>query len=123
MTYPIRLIHFCLAIQAYEGYYPGSRSWRNRNAGNVRFVRQAKATRDEDGYAVFPTYEDGFTYLLRMVKNAATGKSRIYNPNMTIEAFFKTYAPTWDSNHPENYAKFVARWIDVTVSTPISYLV
>lgn len=118
-----KIIKFAEAIKIYEGWFAGSRSFRNNNPGNLRFVGQVGATSDRDNFAVFKTYEEGFGALLRMIQNAATGKSKVYYPTMTILEFFKKYAPSSDNNHPEKYAQYVADRVALLISSPIKELV
>lgn len=119
-----KLTKFCLAIQKHEGYYPGSRSYRNNNPGNLKYVKQPEATgKDNDGFAIFPTYSFGFDALKKMVRNAATGKSQVYTPIMSIVAFFRKYAPAFDSNNPDHYAKVVADACGLSIFDPIKRLV
>jgi hypothetical protein len=51
------------AIQKQEGFYPGSRSYRNNNPGNIKlgsFAKQYGATEaDDQGHAIFPDYALG----------------------------------------------------------------
>lgn len=123
---------FCLAIQKHEGWilpgkpgYPnGSRSFRNNNPGNLKYVGQANATaKDDKGFAIFTTYEHGFSALKAMVRNAATGKSAVYHPHDTFYAFFRKYAPAFDNNNPLAYAEAVAKAVGVPPETTISSLV
>jgi len=120
------LNQFCLAIQRHEGYfanstqgYPnGSRSFRNKNPGNLRYAQQAKAIgKDEDNFAIFATYQDGFNALKGMILNAAKGNSKIYKPEMNLLQFFAKYAPSFDDNDTVSYAKVVAAAIDVDAVT------
>lgn len=112
------------AIKVHEGWYPGSRSYRNNNPGNIRFIGQARAIGgDAGGYCIFKTYADGFAALVELLTNAATGKSKVYTPNMSVLDFFKKYAPSADNNSPETYADFVAKKIGVPVSTKIKNLI
>lgn len=114
----------CLAIQKHEGWFEGSRSWRNKNPGNLRYVGQAKAIgKDKSNFAVFATYEDGFNTLKGMIKNAVNGGSKVYKPDMTLNEFFAVYAPAFDENDPQNYAKVVAKEMGVEVSFQIKNLV
>lgn len=118
-----KIIKFAEAIKIYEGWFSGSRSFRNNNPGNLRFVGQTGATADRDNFAVFKTYEEGFGALLRMIQNAATGKSKVYFPTMTIVQFFQKYAPSSDNNYPEKYAQFVADRVGLLTSSQIKELV
>ena len=123
---------FCLAIQEMEGYYPpgtkgfpnGSKSWRNKNPGNIRYIGQKRAVdQDAQKFCIFKTYEDGFLTLKEMIQRAATGASKVYRPEMTFTDFFKVYAPSSDGNYPEKYAKFVAEKCGVSVFTRIKELI
>jgi hypothetical protein len=113
----------CLAIQRHEGWFDGSRSWRNKNPGNLRYVGQAKTIGfDKNNFAIFASYEDGFNALQNMIRNAAKGLSKVYNPEMTLTQFFGTYAPSSDDNDPDNYARVVAKEMGVDTSFKIKNL-
>ncbi len=119
-----KLDSFCLAIQSFEGYYPGSRSFVNRNPGNIRFIGQKSAIgQDHSGFCIFPTYEIGFQALKDLVIAAYSGKSKVYSPDMTLIAFFSKYAPTSDNNDPNAYANFVAKKIEEPVTFQIKNLI
>ena len=114
---------FCLAIEKMEGYYKGSRSYRNKNCGNLRYIGQKLAIgKDKDGFAIFKTYQDGYNTLKMMVYNACAGKSKIYSPTMTIAQFFALFAPASDKNDPNHYAITVANACGLPVTTPIKNL-
>jgi len=109
---------FCLAIQRHEGWFTGSRSFRNNNPGNLKFANQAKAIgKDDKGFAKFATYQDGFQALKNMIVNAATGKSRVYYPDMNLYQFFSVYAPAADHNNPNQYAEAVAKALNVNAAS------
>ena len=119
-----RLDRFCEAIMSFEGWRPGSRSYRNCNPGNMRW--SPVMVRQDDGYAVFNTFADGWFALLKDVSIKASGKSRHgIGPSSSILEFFKVYAPSKDSNHPELYAAYVidrARLpIDCTLAELLKY--
>lgn len=118
-----KLNRWCKAIEKHEGYFVGSRSYRNRNPGNLKFIGQKRATgKDAGGFAVFASYEDGFQELKDMLVRACKGESSIYKPTMTLTDFFRRYAPSSDDNDPDHYAKTVADYIGVPVSTQIKDL-
>jgi len=120
----LKLANFCLAIQSHEGWFPGSRSERNKNPGNLRYVGQKLAIgKDKNNFAVFSTYEDGFNTLKEMIKRAASGFSKVYSPEDTLLQFFGKYAPSFDLNDPNNYAQVVAKEIGVDVSFQIKNLI
>jgi len=51
---------FCEAIKEHEGWYPGSRSYRNKNPGNIKYIGQKRAVgQDSGGFCIFETYTDG----------------------------------------------------------------
>lgn len=111
------------AIKEMEGWFEGSRSFRNNNPGNLKYAGQRNTIGlDNNGFAIFATYEDGWNALVHQLTIAADGRSAVYNPEMTLLEFFKVYAPASDNNHPENYAKFVADKIGVKVGTKIKDL-
>jgi len=113
------------AIKDHEGWYPASRSYRNNNPGNLKYVGQKRATgKDSGGFCIFRTYADGFQELRDLLVRAATDPdSTTYRANMTLLEFFHKYAPSSDGNAPEVYAKAVARKIGVSVGVPISSLI
>lgn len=101
-----RIDRFCEAIMAFEGWRPGSRSYRNCNPGNLRWSPLAVA--DDGGYCVFATFADGWAALVRDVTLKASGKSRSgVTPSSTLPEFFRIYAPAADNNYPDKYALFV----------------
>jgi hypothetical protein len=114
------------AIQRFEGWQVGSRSYRNNNPGNIRgsgVQWQGEVGRDAQGFVIFDTYENGRRALMILLRNAATGQSGIYSPSDSLYSFFSKYAPSQDNNEPAVYAKYVAEQIGVTVDTQISQLV
>lgn len=115
---------FAEAIKIHEGWFKNSRSWRNNNPGNIRFAKQPNTIgKDDKGFAIFKTYEDGFAALCRLITNAREGKSRVYKPEMSFLDFFSVYAPSFDNNDPHNYAKFVAQRLKVSIDFKIKDLV
>jgi hypothetical protein len=104
------------AIQTFEGWYPGSLSYRNNNPGNLRPGSLAVgATGSNGGYAVFPDYNTGWNALLGLIQS-----STYYGDTLT--QFFQTYAPAADNNKPAAYAAGVAANLGVDPNTPISQL-
>jgi hypothetical protein len=106
------------AIATFEGYYiPGSLSQRNNNPGNLRSWGGLPT---RDGYASFPTPEDGWRALRRQIElNIGRG--------LTLDEFFggkegvyAGYAPAADNNQPGNYARYVADRAGVAVDVPLN---
>lgn len=97
------------AIMAFEGWSPGSRSYRNRNPGNLELKI---GTRDEKGYSVFTSLTAGYTALLSELTAKFTGNnSHGIGPESTLLDLFNVYAPPSDNNPTNEYAKFVAVFI------------
>jgi hypothetical protein len=82
-----------------EGFYPGSKSFRTNNPGNVY------PSGNKNG---FPTLEEGiqaqWTYILGACFN---GTSRYYKPTDTLYKYLSTYAPASGGNDPYAYTKFI----------------
>lgn len=110
---------FCLQIQSFEGYYEGSRSFRNCNPGNLKWRNGMELAigQDKDNFAIFSCYKDGFLALKNKIYNACIGKSTVYRPEDTLLQFFKKYAPSFDGNYPEKYAQYVAKKLNVEYKT------
>ena len=82
------------AIQNHEGYFPGSRSYRNNNPGNLRYAGQAGTTgQDSSGFAVFATFSDGWNALIRQI-----GLDQSRNPDWTLTDFLNSYAPATEND-------------------------
>ena len=134
---PVRvnyLVKMAEAIKAFEGWEApnpenprGSRSYRNNNPGNLRgqvwVTYHGAIGLDHKNFAIFPTYEHGWNKLLFQLEIAATGRSKVYNPEMSLTDFFKVYAPASDDNHPQTYANYVAKFMGLDVSTKLKFLI
>ena len=120
------------AIQVYEGYYPFSRSYRNKNPGNLKFTGYTQSLgaikADVAGFCIFPTYEAGFEALCQFLKDAANGELKAYHSpgakpsDFTLLQFFAAYAPSSDKNNPNAYASFVARQLGIGPEIKIATL-
>jgi hypothetical protein len=114
-----RIKDWATAIQEWEGYYPGSRSYRNKNPGNLKFAGQAFAIgKDDENHAIFDTYQHGRDALIRQLTLAAKGQSIAYQPTMTIIEFQSKYAEA----NGIGYANYVAKRLGIPPSTKISSL-
>ena len=85
----------------------GTLAWRNNNPGNIRpgaFATNhgAYAGKRSGGFAVFPTYEQGFLAIKALLRTSR------YSP-LTISAAIAIYAPSNDSNDPVAYAATISR--------------
>ena len=118
-----RIINFGLCIQFEEGYFRGSRSFRNSNPGNLRWHNQiGNIGKDKDGFAIFPDYSTGFAALCRQLQAACYGRSKVYSPTDTLYEFFEKYAPANDNNKPREYAERVAAKLNISPSTQLKTL-
>jgi hypothetical protein len=105
------------AIKAWEsGGNPSAKSFRNNNPGNLKYAGQAGVTgTDEQGHAIFETFEAGWQALLNQLSIAFTGSSRVYSPDDTLYEFFHKYAEA----NSENYAEYVAAALGVSPDTAL----
>ena len=117
------LTKMCFAIQAREGWAPGTTSYRNCNPFNLKYAGQLGSTgKDARGFAVFPTYESGLNAGRRQILLVASGKSKVYPNPCTLTKFFAIYAPASDNNAPVEYVKFVAGKMGVDTTFILSEL-
>lgn len=108
------------AIMDFEGYFGGSVSERNNNPGNLKNAGQAGVIgQDSQGHAIFESFEAGWNALINQLTIAFDGRSRIYNPDMTLFEFFSKYA---EANSTE-YADYVANRLGVSPETKLRQLV
>jgi hypothetical protein len=116
------------AIMHFEGWRIGSRSYRNRNPGNLR-DSPYKIGVDANGYAVFHSLAAGYDALTSDLTQKASGHSRHnLNGTSTLSDLLNTYAPATDGNHPSAYTAFVCYWLTAVfgrrfdASTPLAEL-
>ena len=107
------------AIQQHEGWYPGSRSYRNNNPGNIKYIGQKRAIGSDGTFCVFASYEDGRAELIDLLTRASSGKSSLYSPEMNLIEFYNRYAPSSDNNNPNAYAKAVASFMGISIYSKI----
>src|SRR3990167_2444302 len=113
-----RLKEFAQAIQDHEGYFPGSRAWRNKNPGNLRLSKFQAGTRD--GFSYFDSYEEGLAALIFDLKKKCLGQTRTsLDTSSTILDFCNVWAPSWDSNNPLIYAQFIAKRLNLSISATL----
>lgn len=113
------LYAFCKGMEKHEAYfapgenaeYPsGTRSFHDKNPGNLKFAGQSRAiAEDKDGFAVFKDYNDGFQALIDQVHASIRGG--------------KNYPPiVWDpavkSDRPANFLDFFGVYAPVPVPNP-----
>jgi len=93
------------SIMTFEGWKQGSRSWRNRNPGNLRPFKSGQED-DGDGYRVFASLAEGWQALLDDL-NSKFGGSHGLTPTSPLIDLFNVYAPAGDANNPSAYTTFV----------------
>ena len=109
------------AIAHYEGFYkPGTRAYRNNNAGNLRGW-SSSLPKDKDGFDEFPTRRDGFLALYKQVEK------NIFTRELSLNEFFAGkpgvyggYAPLGDNNKPDQYAMYVESFLEDRGFYPLS---
>ena len=107
-----RIEEWADATEEYEGFFPGSRSFRNHNPGNIK-ASPFTNKYDPDGFCIFPSYDIGRKALIHQLTIACDGRSKVYKPEDTLFDFYRKYAPAFDNNEPNSYAEFVAKKIGV----------
>lgn len=118
-----RVPDFARAIQKQEGWFPGSRSYRNKNPGNLKWSGLTKELgaieKDKDFFCIFPGYVKGFTALCDFLKLACEDKLKPYRQARTLKRFCEVYA-----NPPPNngYATGIARDLNIELDTDIKTL-
>jgi hypothetical protein len=87
------------AIQAQEGYYPGSLSYRNNNPGNLVYVGQANAVPGLGGFAKYNSYQDGRAGLeAQITLDAVRGTDVNGSPTTTVSELLTSWAPPSENN-------------------------
>jgi hypothetical protein len=103
-----RLFRLAQGIQQYEGWRPGSVSFRHNNPGNLK----------RDGsMQVFETALDGLAALCLDLWFKASGKSEVVPYQASLLQAMEVYAPRSDYNDPEAYAAFLASYTDAPRGT------
>lgn len=127
------------SIQRFEGWIPpgvdprmpaGSRSWRNRNPGNLRPDPRPRAVAqpvDSANYRIFDTLTLGWDALRSDISAKLNGSHNLTDDS-TLRNFFDIYAPSDDDNDPDKYARQVAIWLSrdlggtIAPETTLGYL-
>lgn len=107
------------AIANAEGFFvKGSKPARNNNPGNLTSnIGGAPAAVGKDGmFNVYLTPADGWSALNAQVRLMLNGKSKIYNPEMTIHQVAQKYTTTEQSIWASN----VARHMGIPTTTRLS---
>jgi hypothetical protein len=114
------------AIMRFEGFNPKTRSYQNRNPGNLRLAIHPDAgvaayDVDDKGFTIFPDLATGYNALLRDLRAKFTGANRHgLGPSSTLLGMMKIYAPSADANNPLEYAQFIAKWCSMALNRPLT---
>lgn len=125
------------AIQNHEGYYEGSRSFRNCSPANFKLssstvtqymIKLGAIGVDAQNFVRFPDYQTGFNALCTFLQDAAGGRLSSYSGDMAIytgnsqeKGFLDVYAPGVE-NDTLSYAKSIQKDIGVPYTTKIKEL-
>lgn len=128
------------AIQIEEGWFPGSRSYRNCNPGNLKASTLVQTLgsilagftgKDKDGFAIFSNYDSGFKALYQFLTFACRDNLKDYhaNPNAkkpednprTLIGFTKIYANPPNDNYAKNVASFLKVDVNIDIGEFLSY--
>lgn len=103
-----------------EGYFPGSRGYRNNNPGNLDmspiYKKWGAVLEDDPGkgkarFAKFPSLQKYFEAKENYVTRAATGQHSAYPKNATLLQYIQTYAPSGDGgNNPTAYTNTIVSY-------------
>jgi hypothetical protein len=96
------------AIMQFEGWRLGTRSWRNRNPGNLRRSNPIQIV-DKDGYRIFDSLDKGWLALNNDLASKFHGSHNL-SLNSTLLDLLNVYAPAGDNNNPTAYTKFICKW-------------
>ena len=98
---------WAVAIEDFENF--------NESFNNPGALRESKFQKGKkNGFAFFETYAIGKKALLYQLVIACNGKSKNYQPEMTLVQFFEKYAPKVDGNNPQLYASYCAQRMSVS---------
>jgi hypothetical protein len=106
------------AIMQFEGWHRDSRSWRNRNPGNLRPTSPLQK-QDGQNYRVFESLAEGFMALREDLAAKFSGSHGL-TLDSTLLDLLNVYAPAGDQNNPSAYAAFVCAWCSHTLSKPVT---
>ena len=111
-------------IKISEGWFLGSKSWRLKNPGNLKYAGQPGAVgKDKTGIAEFGSYEAGWSALLKQLEIAVDGTSKNYSPDMPLYAFTKKYADLPDGKELANYIFNITKRLKVAPEIKIKDII
>lgn len=104
---------------------PGHPSYRNNNPGNIRSFSGiptylvGAVGLDSQNHVIFDTPAHGMDALIRQLRLAFTGQSRVYSLDMSLYQFFDQYA----EENSDNYARAVASKMGVSPETTLKEII
>jgi len=115
------------AIMHHEGWFPGSRSYDNRNPGNL-MGSFLVGDRREYSYRIFGSLVEGYLALLRDLGDKVSGRTSTgLNTTSTLGDLISVWAPASAGNDVDAYVKDVSEWctkalgVEVNADTPLSF--
>lgn len=110
------------AIKQYEGWFFGSRSWRNNNPGNLRSSQFQSG--QAGGFATFSSYASGWLALWYDLLCKCVGRTRTrLTPESSLYDLISVWAPNEDGNNSLAYTMFVAKKCGVSPDTKLKWFV
>lgn len=117
-----RIESLAAAIMKHEGFYPGSRSWRNKNPGNLRASVFANSV--NDGFAAFYTFDLGWRALIWDLEHKCWGQTSTgLNQTSTLADLITVWAPVGDHNNTQAYIQDVCHYLGLEPTTPLNYFI
>ena len=97
----------------FEGWRPGTKSYVNRNPGNLRDPHTLE-------FRVYSTFVAGYQALLAELRFKFLGKHPGLPVTSTLLDLFNIYAPPSDKNPTNSYCTFVAQWASKALGKTIT---
>lgn len=121
IPYKSSIMIFARAMEHEEGYFNGSRSFRNANPGNMKWTEYTASLgatgKDKDNFCIFQNYQQGFNALCQFISDAKANFLKPYH-DKTIGQFVQIYANPLSLG----YAKACAFAVGLTIDTPMKDL-
>lgn len=111
------MVRMAYGIAKMEGYFiPNTLAAINNNPGNLRSWGTRPINR---GFAQFPDPGSGWTALYSQINRNILRELSLNEFFAGKPGVYPGYAPAADNNRPQDYAKFVNKWLKVDLDRPI----
>lgn len=121
MLFP-RLYRLAFAMRRHEGWFDGSRSWRNNNPGNLR--KSKFEVSNVRGFSTFSNEHHGFFAAIYDLHCKCSGRTATgLGPKKTISDLIAVYAPPGDNNDVSSYVQSVIGELEIKADTKLSWFV